>query len=92
MGAGEHDDVDVARRPAASNSGRAAARTVVDADTGFAGELAPRQLDQLGRAVADDALPAAKSAREVVDIGLADGRLGAEQADDAGSASSPRRA
>ena len=66
----------------ASNIGCAAARTAVDADR-LAGELGLGQLDQLGRAVADDRAVGGELRGEVVDIGLADRRLGAEHADHA---------
>ena len=66
----------------ASNIGCAAACTASTL-TCFAGELGLGELDQLGRAVADDRAVGGELRGEVVDIGLAHGRFGAEHADHA---------
>ena len=55
----------------------------VDRDV-LAGELRLGEIDQLGRAVADDRAVGRELGCEIVDIGLADGRLRAEHADHAG--------
>ena len=75
----------------ASNIGWTAALTCVDADV-LAGELGLGELDQLGRAVADDRAVGGELGGEIVDIGLANGRFGAEHADHPASSKSPRRA
>jgi hypothetical protein len=54
-------------------------------ETRVSGELGLGQIDQLGRAVADDGAMAREPGGEIVDIGLADRRLGAEHSDDPGS-------
>ena len=51
----------------------------------LAAELGLGEFDQLGRAVADDRAVRGEPRGEVVDIGLAHGRFGAEHADRPGS-------
>ena len=81
MGAGEDDGVNpVAVGSIEQRLGGRANRLHADLLTR---ELRFRQLDQLWRAVADDCAVGREPSREIVDIGLADGRLGSEDSDHA---------
>ena len=73
MGAGEDDDVDIGAALRVEHWLRRCADRL-DTDL-FAGELGLGQLDQLGRAMADDGAVGGEAGGEVVDIGLAHRRL-----------------
>ena len=91
VGAGEDDGVDPLAAGRVEHRLRRRASTASTL-TSLAGELGLGELDQLGRAVADDRAVGGEFRGEVVDIGLAHGRFGAEHADDAASSTSRPRA
>ena len=87
MGAGEDDDAYLRAARLVEQRQRRCAHLLHRHR--LAGELALGQLDQLARSVADDGAAGGEPLGEVVDVALADGRLGAEHAD--GAAAAPLR-